>query len=150
MIDTMADQQEDLWGVPPQSISWDVEPPMRVEGIVLSQQKAQRLNYDTKKPETWDDGRPKLKVIVELQTEEEDGEGDDGKRQLHVNIPSALFAAIRTAIQSVPGRRMFDGDRLAVEYTHDAEQTPAEKRAKRNPAKQFTAEVTPRSEFAAR
>lgn len=147
MTDTMADQQEDLWAIPAQSISWDVEPPHRVEGIVLSQQKTQRLNYDTKKPEFWDDGRPKMKVIVELQTDLEESEGDDGKRQLHVPIPSALFAAIRTAIQSVPGRRMFDGDRLAVEYTHDADQTPAEKKAKRSPQKLFDAELTPRSEF---
>jgi hypothetical protein len=143
---SVIDPAEDPWGIPPVSISWDVTPPFEVSGVIVKQEMAQVLNYDTKKPETWDDGRPKKKVIITLKTTLGDNDDtDDGLRAIHVRNPSALFAAIRDAIREAGLKTLPLGGthELMVTYTKDSEQTPAEIRSKRTPAKEFVALITP-------
>lgn len=145
MPDSVIDSTEDPWGIPAQSISWDVPIGTTVEGLITGQEMAQQTNFtgDGKpgKPLFWEDGRPRKKVIVHLECKPDENadEPDDGKRAMHVKIPSALFASIRKAIQEA-GLKSLPVDRthiLAVTYTDDAEQTAAEKKAKRNPQKLY-------------
>jgi hypothetical protein len=134
---------EDPWALPPPSISWNVEPPLTIEGTVLSQEMAQRLSIKDKTPEHWDDGRPKKKVIITLQCKpDETDTEDDGRRQLHVNIPSALHTSIREAIKEAGQRTLLVGNGLAVTYTHD--EAPAAKGL--SGTKQYESLVSPTSD----
>lgn len=148
--DSVINPAEDPWGIPPQSVSWDVTPPFEIEGVIIKQEMAQQLDFDDKKPLFWDDGRPRKKVIVTIQGKPaEDGADDDGMRSIHARIPSALFAAIRTAIREAGLKTLPVGGShlLNLTYTGDAEQTPAEKKAKRTPAKEFVALISPAVDF---
>jgi hypothetical protein len=112
---------EDVWGMPPASISWDITPPYEVKGVVEGQELAQQLDITTRKPLVWDDGRPRKKIIITLATDIRDPENpsDDGRRQMHVKIPSGLFAAIRDALKAADARTLMIGHRLSVTYTSD-------------------------------
>ena len=111
---------DEIWGSAPKSISWDVTPPFEVKGFVVSQESAQQLDIRTRKPMTWDDGRPKMKVILTLQTDLLDPEDpdDDGRRQLHIKRPSALMAAIKDALKQSSFRTPV-GKNLSITYTGD-------------------------------
>lgn len=137
----LVDPTEDPWAVPPKAFSFDGEPPISIEGDVVAQEMAQQVDFDTKKPLTWDDGRPRKKVIVTLQTELREDENDDGLRQLHVRIPSALRTSISEAMREA-GKRQLVGNHLATTYTKDGPQTPAEVRAKRTPPKEYESLVS--------
>jgi len=143
---SVIDPAEDPWGIPPTSVSWDVTPPFTIEGVIIKQEMAQQLNFDSKKPEAWDDGRPKKKVIVTLQCKPaEDATDDDGLRSIHARIPSALFASIRDAIREAGLKTLPTGGThlLSVTYTQDGEQTAAEIRSKRTPPKEFVSLLSP-------
>lgn len=135
--------QQDLWATAAKSISWDIPagPPVTFEGDVLSQERAQQVNIETRKPMTWDDGRPRLKNIVTLQTDLKDDEDDDGIRQLHVNIPSALHNSIVEAIKSAQTGTLRNRDHLATTWTHTDEPT----RKGLSGQKQFKSLITPAS-----
>jgi hypothetical protein len=113
--------EENLWATPTKSISWDVEPPMTIEGVVISTERAQQTGIKDKKPLTWADKRPRLKNIITLQTDMHDDEDDDGIRQLHVNIPGGLYAGIMDAIKASGRKTMRAGYHLAVTFTHSKE-----------------------------
>lgn len=147
---------EDPWGIPATSVSWDVVPPFTITGLVTGQEMAQQTSFDDKKPLFWEDGRPRKKVIVSLQCKPDNRLDitDDGKRSLHMRIPSALFAAVREAINEAGLKTLPTGGThtLTVTYTKDGEQSAADKRAKRNPPKEFVAlllEATDSDESAA-
>lgn len=145
---SVIDPTEDPWGLPPTSVSWDVTPPFEIQGVILRQEMAQVLNFDTKKPEFWDDNRPKKKVIITLQCKPDEtleAGTDDGLRAIHARIPSALFASIRDAIREAGLKTLPVGGThiLAVTYTGDGAQTPAEIKQKRTPPKEFVSLVMP-------
>lgn len=146
---SVIDPTEDPWGIPPVSVSWDVTPPFTVEGIVTKWEMAQQTAFEAGKvgkPLTWDDGRPRKKVIITMQCKaDETDENDDGLRSVHVKIPSALFAAIRDALREAGKKSLPDDGThiLSLTYTKDSEQTAAERKAKLNPAKEFVALLSP-------
>jgi hypothetical protein len=139
------DAANDPWAMPPTAVSWDVEPPFTVTGRIVKQEMAQQLKFDDKKPDYWDDGRPKRKVIVTLESKPADDDPtDDGLRSIHAKIPSALYASIRDAIREANLRTLpVNGTHyLAITYTKDTDQTPAEIRSKRSPAKEFVSLIS--------
>lgn len=142
---SVIDPSEDPWGIPPVSISWDVTPPFEVSGIIVKQELAQQTDFDTKKPLFWEDGRPRKKVIITLQCQPDaTDENDDGLRSIHARIPSALFASIRDAVREAGLKTLPVGGthELTTNYVKDADQTTAEKKAKRSPAKEFVSLIT--------
>lgn len=151
-VSTPINPAEDPWGLPPVSVSWDVEPPFTVSGVILRQEMAQQTDFDSKKPLTWEDGRPRKKVIVTLQcapADPADGEpDDDGLRAIHARIPSALFASIREAIREAGLKTLPVGGthRLDITYTQDGAQTAAEKKAKRSPPKEYVSLISDAAE----
>lgn len=79
------------------------------EGTVLSFRMEQQSDYDTGKPAFWDNGSPKMHMILTLATDaqgtfDEDGNpkevpNDDGERNVYVKGPlqKALGKALRAA-----------------------------------------------------
>lgn len=120
-------------------------------GTVQSFSLQQQRDYDTGAPLTWDDGSPKMQMVVELATDARgtfDSEGnpqdvsnDDGARMLYVkaNLQRAIKQAVRAS-----GSKFEAGGLLTVTRIKDA--------AKSNPRFKapydFEASYTPASQNA--
>ena len=137
---TPIDPEENPWGVPAPSISFDVQPPFTVEGLVTKQEMAQQLDIKTRKPLVWDDGRPRKKVILTMQCKPDQTlADDDGMRQLHVKIPGGLYASINKAVKEA-GVRTPVGNHLTVTYTQDEPGTGGKGLS---PTKEFDSLISP-------
>jgi uncharacterized protein with beta-barrel porin domain len=53
-------------------------------GVITELETAQVRNYETGDPEFWEDGNPKLQIVVTLATEYGDGVEDDGERKVYL------------------------------------------------------------------
>jgi hypothetical protein len=109
------------------------------KGQVVDKRTEQQRDFDSGKPLTWDDGNPRLQVVITLQTDERDPKiaGDDGRRRLFVK--GQMLAAIRKAVSDAGAQTVEIGGTLAVQYSGDGEPT----RRGMNPPKQYTAAYKP-------
>jgi hypothetical protein len=53
-------------------------------GVITDLETAQVRNYETGDPEFWEDGNPKLQIVVTLATEYGDDAEDDGERKVYL------------------------------------------------------------------
>lgn len=116
----------------------------RIKGTIISAEERQQIDLDTDKPAFWDDGKPKMQLVITLQTEDRNDADDDGIRNLYVkgskkpeskSMTAALIAAIKAA--GVPSIDV--GGTLAMAYIGDG---VASKRGF-NPPKQYQAAYKP-------
>lgn len=91
-----------------------------VKGTVTGAEVKQQTDLDGK-PKSWDDGNPRMQLVVTLATEERDPEiaDDDGSRRLF--IKGAMLKAVREAIKTAGARTIETGGTLAVKYTGDGD-----------------------------
>lgn len=72
-----------------------------VQGTITDADVRQTTDFDTGKPETWDDGTPKQQLRIVVQTDQRTSADDDGKRAIYVKWWGeqrlALLAAIDKA-----------------------------------------------------
>lgn len=63
------------------------QPGASITGTVVDMKEVQRIGFDSKKPEFWDNGDPKMQFRVTLQTTLRDQNipNDDGKRDLYLD-----------------------------------------------------------------
>jgi hypothetical protein len=115
------------------SLSWKGAPVGAKVVMVLdgAATKVQSRNYETGKPDFWDDGNPKYSVVLT-------GDVKGKRRSLWAAIPSALFFALGDA-QDKSGAKFGNGGELTVEYVGDK---PNEN-PRFNASKQFTAKYVP-------
>ena len=76
---------------------------------------SQQTNFDTRKPEYWDDGRPKMQLILELQTDLREDEDDDGIRRLYVK--GQMLSAFRDEMKRLKIDKFGVGSRITVTLT---------------------------------
>lgn len=89
-----------------------------VVGTITDQEVRQQTDLDTNKPLFWDDGRPRMQLVVTLQTDLRDDGDDDGLRRLYVKGKS-LTDAVREAVRLAGARGLETGGRLKVAYVGD-------------------------------
>lgn len=53
-------------------------------GVITDLETAQVRNYETGDPEFWEDGNPKLQIVVTLATDYNEGAEDDGERKVYL------------------------------------------------------------------
>jgi hypothetical protein len=124
------------------------KPGDKIKGIVLASELAPQTDIKTKKALYWDEERtrPKMQVIVTLQTDERDPEvaGDDGARRVY--IKGHMEQAMRQAIAAVGWRgKPLEGGELGVKYVKDG--IPPERGF--NPPKEYIVIFTPPANQAA-
>lgn len=104
-----------------------------VKGKVVSATAAQQTDFDSGELLFWDDGKPRMQLVITLDTDERDPniDGDDGHRRIFAK--GAMLSAIRKALN---GAEMQVGGTLAVKYTEDGEA----KRKGMSPPKLFVAQ----------
>ena len=88
--------------------------------IVKEPEVTQQTEFGTGRPLTWDDGRPRLQLVVTLQTDERDPSDpdDDGKRVLYVKGKS-MTNAVRDAVRKAGANGLEVGGTLTVTYVGD-------------------------------
>lgn len=110
--------------------------------IVAPPVQQQMTEVGTGKPLTWDDGKPRMQLVITLQTDQRDPdiENDNGQRRVFVTGTSVKQGGgMKGAFQRAGVRDLPVGGTLTVTYTHDGE--PAGKGF--NPPKQYKVEFTP-------
>ena len=105
------------------------------KGTVISSEVRQQTEFGTGTPLTWDDGRPRLELVVTIDTGEL-GDADTTERRLFAK--GNMLTAIKQAVKE-SGGRLLNGGELTVRYIGDGEQ----KTRGFNPPKLYRAKYTP-------
>lgn len=97
-----------------------------ITGTVVSTEVRQQTDFKTGVPETWDNGDPKLQLVVALQTTERDpaDPDDDGVRNVYVKGSKkggsrSLHDAVRTAVQTAGAKGLEPGGTLTVTFVDE-------------------------------
>ncbi len=115
-----------------------------VTGTIASPPEVrQQTKMGTGEPLTWDNGDPKMQLVVALATQLRDNDDDDGIRNLYVKgsrkpESGSMHAAVAAAVSAAGAKGLDVGGRLTVTYTGDGTaSTPGF-----NPPKHYTATYT--------
>lgn len=109
-----------------------------VDGFIVSTELRQQTKYGTNEPMTWDDGNPRMQMVVTLKiTGDAADEDDDLLRKVYVR--GQMQEAVKNAVVKVGETTLDVGGRLFVRYISDAEPS----RPGLNGAKQFFAKYEP-------
>lgn len=93
-----------------------------IAGRVTEYFSEQDRDMDSGAPKTWDDGTPKMLLVITVQTDQGNPvDGDDGSRRLYVR--GQMLKAIRDAVRRAGARGIDIGGTLSVTYTGDGEPT---------------------------
>ena len=90
--------------------------------------QSQQSEIGTGKPLTWDDGKPRMQLVITLQTDERDPEieGDTGIRRVFVTGTAvAQGGGMKGAFQRAGIRDLPVGGKLTIKYTHDGQRSSA-------------------------
>jgi len=120
----------------------------QVTGEIVDASKQQQTNMEDGKPAFWDDGNPKMMVVVTLQTDLKDDEDDDGKRTVYLRGGNPQVAegkgtsslkAVQEAIKKSGSKKGIEmGATLSLGWTGNAV-----KKGGLNPAKLYSAAFKP-------
>lgn len=97
-----------------------------VEGEIVEMVKRQQTSLSTNEKLFWDDGSPRMMLVVTLQTDLGNGDDDNGERTVYVRggrfevakgRGSSMKDAIAEALRQEGLRAPRIGDKLAVSYT---------------------------------
>jgi len=93
-----------------------------VTGTILSTEVRQQTDLETGKPMTWENGDPRMQLVVSLQTDQRvpDEPDDDGVRAVYVKGSKApgsqsLHDAVRAAVQAANAKGIEPGGTLTVQ-----------------------------------
>jgi hypothetical protein len=107
-------------------------------GEILDMEVRQQRDLDGN-PLTWDDGTPRMQLVVTLQTDARDPsiDDDDGRRRLFVQ--GGMRSALRDALRRAKVRKPEVGGHITVTYVDDE---PPRRRGF-SPAKRYRVEYRP-------
>lgn len=111
-----------------------------IEGDLISAEVRQQTKLEDGSPLVWNDGKPRLQLVVTLDVGET-GEYDTTERRLYAK--GEMLKAIKEAVK-VSGGKFENGGRLKVRYTGDGDQ----KVKGHNPPRLYKAKWTPPSKAA--
>jgi hypothetical protein len=85
-------------------------------GVITNLETAQVRNYDSGEPEFWDDGKPKLQIVVTLDTDyiDPDVEGDDGTRKVY--LAGQKLTAAKQAMKEAGIQKLEKGFKFTISY----------------------------------
>ena len=106
-----------------------------VKGTVVASEVRQQTKLEDGTPLTWDDGRPRMQLVVTIDTGEL-GDADTTERRLFAK--GNMLTAIKQAVKE-GGGLLLNGGELTVRYIGDGEQ----KTRGFNPPKLYKAKYTP-------
>lgn len=107
--------------------------------IVRPPTVSQQRDFDTNAPLTWDDGSPRLQIVVHVQTDQRDPADpqDDGVRAFY--IKAQMQQAVRDAVRAAGAKGLDVGGHLHITYTRDEPNS----RGRGKPKKVYSARYVP-------
>lgn len=84
-------------------------------GVISELETAQVRNYETGDPEFWEDGKPKLQIVVTLETAYGDGADDDGQRKVY--LFGQKLQAAREALKAAGLDKLEIGSEFTITYS---------------------------------
>lgn len=90
------------------------------QGTVVSAEPRQSTNFDTGKPEFWEDGKPRMQIVIALETAERLDAEDDGVRSVYIKAFGDQRKALQAAAKAAGGSPA-KGDFFKVTYVGDGE-----------------------------
>lgn len=95
-----------------------------ITGRITATEVRQQTSLEDGKPLTWDNGDPRMQLVVTLATDLHDDADDDGARNLYVKgskTPGSksLHDAVRAAVQNAKAKGLEVGGTLTVSYVGD-------------------------------
>ena len=109
----------------------------RTWGDIVHAELRQQTSFEDQTPMFWDDGKPRMQLVITLQTTEQEDDDDDGVRKVYAK--GQMLNAIRAAIVKAGERQLRVGGQLLVQYVSDAEP----KKRGMSGAKQYFAKYSP-------
>lgn len=93
-----------------------------VTGTVESTEVRQQTDFQSGQPLTWDDGQPRMQLVVSLQTAEREDSDDDGIRKVYVKGSKkpgsqSLHDAVASAVRASGAKGLEEGGTLTVTFT---------------------------------
>lgn len=86
----------------------------RVWGVIMAADVRQQTKFQTNEPMVWNDGRPRMQLVVTLLTELRDDDEDDGLRKLYVR--GQMQQAVQKAVIKAGAPGIAEGGRLLVQF----------------------------------
>lgn len=98
------------------AITGETENGVEVGGVILSAEVQQVRDFDTQEPQFWQDGNPMNEVVIEVQTDERDGENDKGVRAHHVKTWGDQAKELKRALREAGATSPADGLKPGNEF----------------------------------
>lgn len=109
----------------------------QVWGEVVNARVVQQTDFDSGALLFWDDGNPRMQLVITLATQEQEDDEDDGVRRVYAR--GQMATAIAKAVRAT-GAKLRPGGQLVVRYTQDG---PAPSRKGMSPPKIYFAKYEP-------
>jgi uncharacterized protein with beta-barrel porin domain len=84
-------------------------------GTITALETAQVRNYESGEPEFWEDGNPKLQIVLTLATEYGDGAEDDGDRKVY--LFGQKLQAAKAALKEAGLAKLEIGSTFTITYS---------------------------------
>lgn len=114
-----------------------------IAGTIADVRAIQSTDFATKKPETWDDGRPKMLIAITIQTQLRTTAEDNGQRGIYVKSWGVQAAALKQAIQVAGGPAATASQVLVPGATFEAAYTGTQPSDFGSPTKLYAYRITP-------
>ena len=88
-------------------------------GTIVRYAMRQQTSFESGEPLVWDDGEPRMQMVLTVQTDEQDDDEDDGLRKLYVK--GQMQQALAGAVLKAGATGVTEGGRVLVRYISDAE-----------------------------
>jgi hypothetical protein len=115
----------------------------RVWGEIVHSELRQQTEFGSGELLFWDDGKPRMQLVITLQTDQHEDEDDDGIRKVYAK--GEMLKAIRAAVAKANAPGLREGGQLLVQYVKDG---PPVKKGFNGP-KMFFAKYAPPVEYVA-
>lgn len=106
----------------PQAIPNGSAPGTSATGEITFAERRQVTDFQTGKPETWDDGNPKeqLKLIIDVGTPDPENDGTT-ERAVYIKLWGAQKAALIEALKAAGVKQIDTGGRFTITFTGEGE-----------------------------
>lgn len=103
-----------------------------IEGTITDVRMTQQTSMESNEPLTWQDGSPRMQLVVTLETTHREGDNDDGLRRIYAKGGNFEIAdgsgksmkdAIADAVRKAEARGIEEGGTLKVAYTGNGKKT---------------------------
>lgn len=107
----------------------------QVSGVITDARVTQQTSLEDNTPLTWQDGSPRMQLVVTLATDLREGDDDDGTRKIYAkggkyevasgsgtSMKEAIADAMKRAGNGTPAK-LVEGGKLTVAFTGEGKRT---------------------------